>query len=162
LSDRGVFKATTALQHGSTRLSDSAPAATAHAEDLDCVCNRGEAVAPSHSANPFDLGGFYLDRPTAPPAHKMMMMIVGLAQSVEGLTLGRCNDVNLSGIGMGLQIPIDGRQPTAAAAWCSWSSGFRIPVPPASLGGWLHDNDCQVQHGSDEQATTLDEHRSID
>jgi hypothetical protein len=78
------------------------------------VCNRGEAVAPSHSANPFfDLRGFYLDRATARPAHKMMMMIVGLAQSVEGFTLGRCNDVNLSGIGMGLQIPIDGRQPDA-------------------------------------------------
>jgi hypothetical protein len=80
------------------------------------VRDRREAVTPSNSSHPFlYLGCFYLDRAAAPPAHKVMVMIVGITSSVKSLAFGGSNDVDLPCLGQCLKVSINGRQPHARA-----------------------------------------------
>ncbi len=70
--------------------------------DVGEAGGRGDAVGPR-----LDLGSFDLDGPSAVPADQVMVMVVGRAATVDGLTVVAAQYVDLAPVGEDLQVPVD-------------------------------------------------------
>jgi hypothetical protein len=71
---------------------------------------RGDGLRPLLHGGTLDLDGLAADA-----ADQMVMVVTRRAAPVDGLTLGRAQDVDLAGVGEGLERAVDGGQPYRVA-----------------------------------------------
>lgn len=78
--------------------------------DIDETVLGGRTAGPS-----FDFGPFYFDGPPTPPTYEVVVMIAGGAAPVEGLAIISPEGVELTVLGEGAKLVIDGGEPDVLA-----------------------------------------------